>query len=308
MNESSPTLLFTSLETVTKELTCSVFFMTIAEFLAYLNNQKQCSNTTQIAYQRDLTQFHTFWHHAEQTSTTPLSIYRAIENYLRLLVRTNVCKNSIARKTSCLNSYEKFFNHQYQITLNLRLQRPPVQLQKYTIIRPDELMTRLLPLPTTTSPYRDRLIMGLLAATGMKSTELVKIRVMDIDIPSQTVTIGAVTRVPRSLTISPLISTFIDEYLHNERPPVENIQEPLLMNYQNTMLTARSIERICLSISTYLKTTALTPMVLRHSYAFHALSQNIATSDIACQLGFTCQASIEKYSAPTSKRSYITLL
>src|SRR3990167_9966080 len=93
------------------------------EFLTYLEIEKNLSKHTLKAYKNDLNQLIKFWKKANESKE--ISVAYALERYLIFMYHKNADKSTIARKVSCLKSFERYLS-QDGIKINLKLTRPKI--------------------------------------------------------------------------------------------------------------------------------------------------------------------------------------
>ena len=162
------------------------------EFITHLEVERHLSVHTLRAYESDLHQFILFWEDLTAQEQKLLTLRQIIERYLVSLFYKNIDKSSIARKFSCFKSFTAFLRTQ-GITLTLNLKRPRLDKKLPVYLSVDEVFHLLdtikdddLP---TKYPIRDKTIFELLYATGVRCSELVNIRMCDIDMHSKTIRI-----------------------------------------------------------------------------------------------------------------------
>ena len=146
------------------------------------------------------------------------------------------------------------------------------------------------------SPVRDKAILELLYATGIRCSELVSIRFQDINWAEKTILIQGKGNKERIALFGEKAKKKVQEYLLKERQQPEAYDDPLFVNNRNTALTTRSIQRIVAMFRKFLKIDKpLTPHKLRHSFATHLLNQGTDLRVVQELLGHKTVASTEKY-------------
>jgi integrase/recombinase XerC len=271
------------------------FYDKMTDFLLYLRTNKNLAEHTCRAYASDLNQFYTFW----QSSVPETELKEALTKFKNHLIKQKASTSTLARKLSCFNSYESYLNDQ-GIQLNLGLVRPHVPTPIPQALTLQEISFLLDQIPAsqlkTTSPHRDKAILELLYATGIRCSELINIRLCEIDMTAQSITIPNKRKQPRTVFFGDQAKEQLDLYLKQERKPAENNQEYVLLNYRDQPLTSRSIQRICNVFGAFFpETKILTPHLLRHSFATHLLEQGAEPKTVQQLLGFSTTLSIEKY-------------
>ncbi len=269
------------------------------EFLTYLQIERNLSENTLRSYDNDLQQFITFWKQLSPDDKLHLSFRRAIERYLVSLFYQKINKSSIARKFSCFKSFEKFLKP-FGINLNLQLKRPRLDKKIPVYLSVDEMFHLLdevnnEQLPTR-YPIREKTILELLYATGVRCSELTAIRLCDIDMENKTIRICGKGKKERIVLFGQKAKKQLLSYFKYERPAWHDRQEALFLNYRHQQLTSRSIQRIVKMFRGFLKIERpITPHKIRHSFATHLLNQGVDLRMIQELLGHKTLASTEKY-------------
>ncbi len=269
------------------------------EFLVHLQVERNLSEHTLRAYNNDLQQFITFWQQLSLDDKTHLSFRRIIERYLVSLFYKKIDKSSIARKFSCFKSFEKFLKT-FGIHLNLQLKRPRLDKKIPIYLSVDEMFYLLDDISNeqlpTRYPIRDKTILELLYATGIRCSELVAIRLSNIDMENKTIRIYGKGKKERIVLFGQKAKDQLLIYFQYERPPWNDQQEALFLNYRHQQLTSRSIQRIVKMFRKLLKVERpITPHKIRHSFATHLINQGVDLRVIQELLGHKTLTSTEKY-------------
>jgi len=278
----------------------------IDEFISYLKVERNLSTHTQRAYKADLSLLIKFMRNVPPSDLANLAFRQIIERYLVSLFYQKLDKNSIARKFSCFNSFERFLKTR-GIKLDLQLTRPHLDKKLPIFLSVDEIFHLLdsvkdHELPTR-SPLRDKAIFELMYATGVRCSELVHIRVNDIDMNNKTIRILGKGIKERVALFGQKAKDRLLAYLSSERPPIKGSDEPLFLNHSDEQLTSRSVQRIIAMFRPFLKVDRhITPHKLRHSFATHLLNQGTDLRVIQELLGHKSIASTEKYTHVSLER------
>lgn len=275
---------------------CQAMLKSLDSFIVHLRNNAGRSAHTCRAYKADLVAFLTFWRTKDtETPETPLPFKKVFPLYKKKLSGDRTPASTLARKISCLNTFLTFLDPENSITLT----RPPVQLKKPQTISLNELVRLLEEIPDaelpTTMPHRDKCIIELLYATGIKSSELAYLRFVDLNQEERTLIIRSTKKKPRTVFFGPKAGMQLAHYLSHERPAPVQAEEYLLLNWRGQPLTPRSIQRICGAFGTLLKDKQLTPQILRNSFARHLLEQGTSIATVQQLLGHSTRISTERY-------------
>lgn len=271
----------------------------MTEFYTYMKIERNLSEHTIRAYSSDLQQFILFWEHLSEQEKGLLSIKQIIERYLVSLFYKKIDKSSIARKFSCFKSFEKFLQSN-DATLKLNLKRPRLD-KKLPIYLSVEEMLHLLDtvqdnqLPSR-FPIRDKTILELLYATGIRCSELIGIRFCDLDLHNRTIRIKGKGNKERIVLFGTKAGKKLSDYLQLERAHQKHFDEQLFLNYRHEPLTSRSIQRIVQMFRHFLKVDRpISPHKIRHTFATHMLNQGVDLRVVQELLGHQSLSSTEKY-------------
>ncbi len=278
----------------------------IEEFLLNINVEKNVADNTYRAYKSDLKQFREFWQTINKQESIAFPLKSAITRFLVKLYHKKISKSSIARKLSCFQSFENFLAKQ-GIKLNLKLQRPRLdkKLPIYLTIQEvfhllDTVHNAELP---SGSPWRDKAIFELLYATGVRCSELISIKMSDINFHQKTILILGKGRKERIVLFGSKAHDRLLDYLQYERPLVKENSEPLFLNCRHQKLTSRSVQRIVEMFRKFLKIERkITPHKLRHSFATHLLSQGADLRMVQELLGHKTLSSTQRYTHVSSQQ------
>ncbi len=291
-------------------MTLKDFEEKIAEFITFNEIEKNLSENTLRAYLNDLTQLLYFWQRIIKEQSAEIPFKQIIERLLISLYHKKMSKNSIARKLSTFQSFEKFLLKQH-IALNLHLVRPRLEKKLPIYLTVDEIFHLLdavkeTDLPTK-KPLRDKAIFELLYATGVRCSELINIKINDIDFNNKIIRIKGKGNKERLVLFGSKAHVSITKYIEKERVSITDTHNYLFVNTANEPLTSRSIQRIINMFGRCLKTErSISPHKLRHSFATHLLNQGVDLRAIQELLGHKTLGSTEKY-IHVSAQELITL-
>lgn len=280
----------------------------VRDFIAFLSVEKNVSPHTIRAYNGDLKLLTEFWEKVSITDQVHThECPRIIQRYIVALYYQKIAKSSLARKFSCLRSFQHFL-HNRGITLHLNIKSPHLDKKLPTTLTVDEifyLLDNLGPehLPSK-SPYRDKAIFELIYATGIRCSELVGIKLADINFNEKTIKILGKGKRERLVLFGDKAKASLTNYLKKERPfLLKQEQKPhLLLNRMGGNLTVRSVQRIFEMYRSFLKVQRkLTPHKIRHSFATHLLNEGTDLRIIQELLGHKTIATTEIYTHISSQ-------
>jgi integrase/recombinase XerD len=275
----------------------------IAQFLNFLAVEKNASNNTIAAYRNDLAQFHEF---VGNNGTSPWKAISGavVVDYVAHLRAKQYKDATVARKVAAVKSFFGFMAAEGNI------ENDPTELLKSPQVGkslPRALSVRevdeLLEQPSrrnTPEARRDKAMLELLYATGLRVTELVSLDLTDIALESDPVTVRCLGKGERERVL-PLLARPIEElrqYIFHVRPRlVRNRREPaLFVNRRGERLTRQGFWLI---LKNYAKDANLdktiTPHTLRHTYATHMLSGGMPLRHVQDALGHASISTTQIY-------------
>ena len=284
----------------------------IESFLNYLTVEKGFSENTVVAYRNDLYQLASFVEEeATKRGFTPLwtSFGRQeMLSYLLNLKERNYAATTAARKVAAAKSFFSFMVAEGNIkdnpTLNVTSPRVGKSLPKPISI---SQVRRLLEQPTklpTLEAKRDRAILELLYASGMRVSELVSLNLGDIDIDDGSVRCFGKGQKERLIPIAPRAALTVKEYLQEARPHLSHndAEQALFLNRRGDRLTRQGLWQI---LKGYAKSAGLdkeiTPHTLRHSFATHMLNGGADLRSVQELLGHANISTTQVYTYLTTE-------
>jgi integrase/recombinase XerC len=282
--------------------------MTIERFVKYLQFEKRYSSHTVVAYENDLLQFFVFLQEtfgsADETQIQHLHVRSWIVN----LLNEGLTPTSIRRKLSTLKGYFRFLLKRQVISHNpmLKVVSPKIgrKLPVY-VQQPD--MQRLLavqPQEDDWLAWRDYLIIDLLYTTGVRRSELIALRMEDIEWSSRQLRIRGKGGKERVAPFGALLDEHLRHYLK-----LRNAVFPQL-DYRQLFLTAKGkplyaryvynvVKRLLSGVTTLDKRS---PHVLRHTFATHLSENGADLNAIKELLGHSSLAATQIYTHNSIER------
>ena len=273
----------------------------LSQFLEHLRYERNVSEHTLRNYQSDLEQFRDYLAPADpQTGkrnepTVQQIDHLTIREWLSTLHTDKKKKTSIARKLAALRTFFQFLVREGIVEMNpaklVSTPRLEKKLPKHLSV---EDAIRFIETPDTETDLgrRDRAMLELLYATGVRVSELTKLNVHDIDFTNKLIRVSGKRRKERIVPFGDPSHDALKNYLSVRdqfliHAPV-SLREPeaLFLNYQGTRITTRSVGRM---VEKYIHLCAgmhdLSPHALRHSFATHLLDSGADLRDIQELLG-----------------------
>ncbi|NPV71225.1 MAG: site-specific tyrosine recombinase XerD [Firmicutes bacterium] len=283
----------------------------VEEFLTYLVAEKKASPKTLESYSRDISQFLGFLDRLGRGIERPEEIdYLVIRGFVSHLSGQGYSRRSIARKQACLRTFFKYLCREDRISSNPAKEVATPKLEKKLPHFLDEAEVRALieqPDSSTVLGARDRAILDLLYAAGLRVSELVSLSAGDIDYSVGYVVVMGKGRKERFVPVGSEAIASLGRYLESSRPALAaNSRKPgraLFLSKRGTRLTTRSVMRL---VDKYVKMLAIrkhvSPHTLRHSFATHLLAGGADLRSVQEMLGHASISTTQIYTHITRKK------
>ena len=263
-------------------------------FLEHLRQEQRYSHNTIAAYKNDLNQFLKFVMERYQASVSNWGDITPdiVDDYVNYMKEQPYASSSVARKVAAVKS---FFNHlasQGVIGENptINVESPKVEKRLPQPLSHNDV-DRLLLAPTdknTPKNLRDSALLTTLYATGMRVTEVVSLRLDDVDIENSVLICPSKDGQMRQLPLDEDTQNILITYLEEGRPYLvkNKYEEALFLNHRGQQLTRQGLWLI---IKAYAQEANLsmpvTPHTLRHSFAAHKLERGSELQEVQQLLG-----------------------
>lgn len=274
--------------------------MYFKEFIFFLTSEKRFSNHTITAYKNDLLQFFSFLKKDHLlTNDLELISFKIIRNYVAFLLESDIKARSVNRKISTLRSYFKFLVRMDYLSTNPMLKIiPPKSVKKIPVFVDQDSMLALLNEVSFEKGFigeRDKLIIELFYVTGVRLSELINIKISDINFDGCSVKVlGKRNKeriIPLSNSIANEISSFILKY---------DLRTYLFTNLKKqkvyNKLVYRVVKKYISKISSIDKNS---PHILRHTFATHMLNNGADINAIKELLGHANLSATQVYTHNT---------
>jgi integrase/recombinase XerC len=279
----------------------------IEQFLEHLRYERNVSEHTLRNYSSDLDQFFQYLTLNNTREEPDLSAidHLTIREWLASLHSAQKKKSSIARKLAALRTFFQFLVREGVLEMNsAKLVSTPKQEKKLPKHLSIEEAIRFIESPDAETDLgkRDRAMLELMYATGVRVAELTTLNVADVDFGNQLVRVTGKRRkqriVPFGDPAGEAIRNYLsvrDKFLFNA-PISERDDEALFLNYKGTRITTRSVGRM---VDKYIRLCAgmhnISPHALRHSFATHLLDSGADLRDIQELLGHARLSTTQVY-------------
>lgn len=285
------------------ELKFSYFFIVRQEFLNYIRQEKRYSPNTLKSYDTDLNQFQTYLSEQFQLNDPGKADHQMIRSWLVSMIEYGISARTINRKISCLKSYFKYLARTGQTETNpmLRVISPKTGRQLPEFVKEAD-MNKLLSEIKFEDGFegtRNKSIILTFYLTGMRISELINIKITDIDMSGQQVKILGKRNKERLVPLPDHLKATLKEYLakrseiHGSDPQVNPY---LFITNRGKQTYQKLVYRIINKYLSYVSTNAKkSPHTLRHSFATIMLNKGAELNSIKEILGHSSLSATQVY-------------
>lgn len=267
-------------------------------FLNYIKN-KNYSNYTIDSYNKDLDNFYVY---LNQNNTDIKKVnYKFLRGYLTVLYDKKYSKKTIARNISTLKSFFKYLKKENIIESNPMnlIKTPKIDKKLPKFLNYDDL-EKILSIPDTTTflGKRNALILELLYSTGVRVSELVNIKLNDIDLSEEKILILGKGNKERYVLFGSKAKEKMLDYLKEKTDD----SPYLIVNRYGNKITDRGIRKILDSIILDASLSyKISPHTLRHTFATHMLDSGADIEIVKELLGHESLSTTQIYTHVTSE-------
>ncbi|WP_033958965.1 tyrosine-type recombinase/integrase [Psychroserpens jangbogonensis] len=275
--------------------------MSLQSFSDYLLLEKNYSQLTLKAYLKDIQDFSDFIVSEFDSKSITNVNYQQIRSWIILLVDSGISNRSINRKISSLNSYYRFLLKIEEIEVNPLTKHKALKTSKKIQVpfSEQEIKTVLeeLNFATDFEGLRNRLIIELFYATGIRRIELVQLKLIDVDIANKTLKVLGKRNKERFIPLIPSVVETLKTYVI-ARSELNVIQDGsyLFLTKKGVKIYETLVYRI---INDYFSKASSkvkrSPHILRHSFATHLLNQGANLNAVKELLGHSSLAATQIY-------------
>ena len=275
--------------------------MSLQPFLDYLLLEKNYSKHTVTAYQKDLETFSAFASQSYEYTDIKDVNYGVIRSWIVALVEDGLTNRTINRKISSLKTYYKFLLKTKQIEATPLAQHRALKTSKKLQVpfssKEINTVLALLQEEEGFEGVRNKLIVELFYATGMRRAELVNLKIKDVSLAQKTIKVLGKRNKERVIPMLPTIVESYKSYL-DERDKLKDLRdaEYLLLSAKGVKIYETLVYRV---INNYFSKASekvkKSPHILRHSFATHLLNEGADINAVKELLGHSSLASTQVY-------------
>lgn len=282
----------------------------LSDFLHYLTVERNLAHNTIISYERDLKKYAHYLRQVEQLGAWGEVERLHILHFLKFLSEQGQSARTIARHLASIRSFHQFLLREKIVSQDptVHMETPQFERTLPKVLSVEEVEA-LLSAPQTNTPFglRDKAMLELLYATGMRVSELVQLNLADVHLTMGFVRCYGKGRKERIVPIGRMAIEALVRYLEHGRPqlvnPRKRATEALFLNHYGQRLTRQGFWKILKRLAKEAGIEKeLTPHTLRHSFATHLLENGADLRAVQELLGHADISTTQMYTHVTKTR------
>ena len=281
----------------------------LKDFLSYLEVERNFSAHTIRAYSCDITAF-LLWLGGKSVEEIK---YQQVKDYLLFIYKFNYSKTTLARKISAIRTFYKYLYREKITDTNpvIGINSPKRQKKLPEVLSEQEIEQILNTVDISTpSGFRNRTILELLYATGMRISELCSLTFQNLNLDNNEITVFGKGQKERIVLVSKRAKDFLNDYLSTARPLVAKGFEiskasdaPLFINNTGYKLQPQTVRAFLKKIMGNLELPKhVTPHKFRHSFATKMLDNGADLRVVQELLGHASITNTQIYTHVTSQK------
>lgn len=268
-------------------------------FIKFLEQEKRLSYHTIISYKLDLKQFQSFFNEYSSTTKIETADKRAIRSWIVELSLKSLSAKSINRKIATLKSFFKFLIKRDIIeinpTTNINSLKTDQKIPSFIKEKDINYLFDNLEVENNFEGERDMLVLELLYGTGIRISELINLKTINVNISKKEIKVLGKRNKERIIPIHDQVLNQIKKYI-NKKNNINSDHEYLLCTKKGDQLYPMLIYRIVKKqLSSLINSKKYNPHLLRHTFATHILNKGGDLNSIKDLLGHESLAATQIY-------------
>lgn len=276
------------------------------KYIAYLEAERNFSAHTVRGYTNNLMEFFSYARESGIESLDRID-KKLIRSYLTDLMESGRAKSSIARRLSAIRSFYRFLMREEIVDISPAATTASPRLDKRlpSFLTLEEAKA-LVESPDLSKPHgqRDRALLELLYASGMRVSEIVSLDIEQINLATNEIRVWGKGAKERVVLIGQPAALSLGKYIHDGRIVLlgQNMNRALFLNRYGKRLPARRVQKILEQYSKVID-KKVHPHMLRHTFATHLLDGGADLKVVQELLGHADLSSTQIYTHVTQNRA-----
>lgn len=282
--------------------------MYISDFIAYLDYEKRYSKHTITAYETDLTQLQTFLNQSDSDLQIHKASHLNIRSWIVSMLDSGISARAINRKITTLKSYFKYLQKE-ELVENSPMNKivgpkTPKRLPVFVDKDKMDILLDEFEFGDDFDGVRNKLILELFYATGIRLSELINLKTKDFDEYSSQIKVLGKRNKERIIPVSDTLSSQMKLYLKmKESLALENELDLFFIRRNGKKLYQKFVYRL---VNNYLSNVTTidkkSPHVLRHTFATHLLDNGADLNAVKELLGHANLSATQVYTHNTIEK------
>lgn len=281
----------------------------LAEYIIYLKIERGLSANTVTSYKRDIEKYLTFLTEKKITQLDEVSRFEILD-FLQTLRQAGAADNSIIRMVSSLRKFHQYLKRESIVSDDpMQLIDTPKKASTLPKAISPQAVEQLLEAPDTTTPLgvRDRTILELMYATGLRISELVNLKLSDMHLTMGFIQTMGKGEKERIIPLGEIASQWLDHYLEGARVYLQDqsaeTSEYVFLNSRGKGLSRQGVWKKVKQLALEAGIDQnVTPHTLRHSFATHLLENGADLRMVQELLGHADISTTQIYTHITKTR------
>lgn len=281
----------------------------LEEYIIYLKIERGLSANTVTSYKRDIEKYLTFLMEKKITQLDEVSRFEILD-FLQILRQSGAADNSIIRMVSSLRKFHQYLKRESIVSDDpMQLIDTPKKASTLPKAISPQAVEQLLEAPDTTTPLgvRDRTILELMYATGLRISELVNLKLSDMHLTMGFIQTMGKGEKERIIPLGEIASQWLDHYLDGARVYLQDqsaeTSEYVFLNSRGKGLSRQGIWKKVKQLALEAGIDQnVTPHTLRHSFATHLLENGADLRMVQELLGHADISTTQIYTHITKTR------
>lgn len=280
----------------------------IQEFIIYLEKVKKTSENTRLSYQRDLHKLQRFLGEQSVVDIQAVTVTN-LNSYILYLEKEHFAASTISRNIAAIKSFYHYLWKKGIVREDIseQLKAPKVQRQSPEVLTRQE-MERLLCQPNDGTPkgMRDKAMLELLYATGIRVSELIALKVADVNLMLDYIVCRDSNK-ERFIPMNQKAAQALNIYLKQAREVMvgDNQVDYLFVNCSGGQLSRQGVWKMMKSYAKKAEIeTEITPHTIRHSFAVHLMGNGADIHAVQEMMGHSDVSSTQIYAHMLNNKIY----